>query len=166
MDQVLASTTYKRFYDNEVEANKLFSKVAKEKINSNRLAYARASAARLWRFWLSEYPTYFFPKSGSEYLARGQYLAIALKIALHLLNLALVLGLLWSFWVLRRQVAFWPYILVVIYFNVSHAMLVTTARYSVPFVGLAIVLILSACSRVLPGGGGGSPEAAPSCPGK
>lgn len=144
MRQLLNRHGIGQFGENELAARSIIGEAARRNIHEHPGRYFRLSLGRTWRFWLSEYPGYFFPRRGGDYLARGQYLAVAGKLALHALNAALVLGMVVACWRLRRRRAFWPYILLLVYCTIMHAMLITTARYSVPVTGLAIILIFAA----------------------
>lgn len=143
------------------QLSEYLAKKAKENIRRDPLGYVYRSVSNSWRFWLAEYPSYFYKERLRDYLVSWRLFSLAGKGALLALNVALIGGMLWACWVLRRQWTYWPYMLLLFYYHTIHAVIMPIARYSAPLHGLVVVLIVAAAAeRARRGGGGPARETA------
>lgn len=132
----------------ELTVNKHFGKVARQNIARDPLGYLWRVTSNSWRFWPTAYSGWSFPKSRAAYMAEHNYKAVVIKLVLGGINMTMIVGMLCSFVILRRQARWWPYMMVLVYFHVMHAMIMPIPRYSLPLTPMILAMILGAADTV------------------
>lgn len=132
----------------ELTASEHFAKLAKENIARDPAGYVKRVVLSSWRFWPMSYAVMSLPKSRGQYMREGNYLAVAIKVGLGVVNVLMIAGMLASFAILIRRRAWWPYLFLIVYFHVMHAMIMPIDRYSLPVVPVVLIMILGAGEAV------------------
>jgi hypothetical protein len=139
------------FWADEYAANRAITDDAVVRIAADPAAYLTRVVRWSWRFWLGGYKAYSasLDQSFHDCLQQERWGLLGLKLALLGLDVAVPLALLFSVLILWRQADYWPYLLLIAYFWCTHSLLLALPRYSVPLVGLVVVLAATAGAQVL-----------------
>ncbi|MEN6627252.1 MAG: hypothetical protein ABFD69_13595 [Candidatus Sumerlaeia bacterium] len=132
----------------ELAVSRHFAAAAQKNFERDKWGYYKRAIKNSWRLWPTAYSGRYFPKGTRQYVAEGNWLAVATKLTLGGMNLALLAGMACAVVILLGQPRWWPYILIIAYFHVMHAMIMPMPRYSMPLTPMIIVMIFGAAGHL------------------
>lgn len=130
----------------ELTVSRHFAQVAKRNYERDKWGYYRRAINSSWRLW----PTAYSGRYGSfgDMIKERNWIGIGIKFVFLGLNLTMLAGVACAFWIFLRNPRWWPYMLVIVYFHVMHAIILPEPRYSLPLTPMMIAMGLAAVNEI------------------
>lgn len=126
----------------ELTVSNHFAKVAAENYKRDKAGYYRRAFKKSWELWPTAYSGRYGSFSGM--IREGNWIGLAIKSIFLGLNLTMLAGAALGFVVFIKKPRWWPYMFVIVYFHVMHAMILPIPRYSLPLTPMMIAMGLAA----------------------